>query len=64
MADPVTTQLAAVLAQQATILEGVQKTIGKLEERDKDAASSLTAVNNRISADIAADKETHDATLA
>ena len=64
MADPVTTQLAALLAQQAAILDGVQKTLGRLEERDKDAASSLIAVNDRITADIAADKLERDATLA
>ncbi|EGB04236.1 hypothetical protein AURANDRAFT_67389 [Aureococcus anophagefferens] len=61
MADP---QLAALLAQQAAILDGVQKTLGRLEERDKDAASSLIAVNDRITADIAADKLERDATLA
>ena len=61
MAD---TQLAAVLAQQASILEGVQRTLEKLEEREKDTASSLAAMNSRITADIANDKATHDTTLA
>jgi len=68
MADP---NFAAILAQQATILEGqrtilagVQRTLERMEERERDTASSLAAVNSRINADIAADKATHDATLA